>query len=139
VEHWIEEVASFPLDGFRRHWVVQTAAQLLSMDQGTLSSRGQEVLTLLSQRLGFGYQFKGAGSQERAYTRPQFSDPRQVLGLESQAGIAEIKKQYRQLAKEFHPDHFQNLPEQDPKRLEAQEKFLKIQKAYDQLKSELGF
>jgi DnaJ like chaperone protein len=142
-EDWINTISAFPLDGFRKHWLIQTTAQLLSLETGRLSPRGQEILTYLASQLGFGYRFSTAGSQggyQRNYqSRPQFSNPREVLGLSPQASAAEIKKQYRQLAKEFHPDHFQNLPENDPKRLEAQEKFLKIQNAYDELKTELAF
>ena len=48
-----------------------------------------------------------------------------LLGLEPNAGIQEIKRAYRKLAKIYHPDL--NLPTSD------REKFIEITKAYDRL------
>ena len=48
-----------------------------------------------------------------------------LLGLEPNAGIQEIKRAYRKLAKSYHPDL--NLPTSD------REKFIEITKAYDGL------
>ena len=48
-----------------------------------------------------------------------------LLGLEPNAGIQEIKRAYRKLAKSYHPDL--NLPTSD------REKFIEITKAYDRL------
>ncbi len=48
-----------------------------------------------------------------------------LLGLEPNAGIQEIKRAYRKLAKSYHPDL--NLPTSE------REKFIEITKAYDGL------
>ena len=51
-------------------------------------------------------------------------DPYQALGVAKNASPAEIKKAYRKLAKQYHPDRNQN----DPK---AKEKFSEINSAYE--------
>jgi DnaJ like chaperone protein len=69
----------------------------------------------------------GSGSSSRAYA---------VLGLEKDATVDEIKKAYRKLSIEFHPDTVasKGLPEEFTKF--ATEKFRAIQEAYDALKAE---
>ncbi len=52
-----------------------------------------------------------------------------VLGVKADATKAEIKKVYRKLAREFHPDHNQDKPG-------AEEKFKEIQEAYEILSDE---
>jgi hypothetical protein len=55
-----------------------------------------------------------------------------ILGLEQSAGLNEIKEAYRDLAKVWHPDRFQN----DPRlRQKAEERFKKINEAYQSLQS----
>ncbi len=52
------------------------------------------------------------------------TDPYKVLGVAKNASEAEIKKAYRKLAREWHPD-------QNAGNAEAEEKFKEIQEAYD--------
>ena len=49
-----------------------------------------------------------------------------VLGLERGTEFKEVRKRYKELAKEWHPDHHQGEEE----KLEAQEKFMKYNNAY---------
>lgn len=58
-------------------------------------------------------------------------DPFQILGLPGKASNREIKKRYRLLSKQFHPDLNQN----DPK---AEAKFKEIQRAYEMLSGKQG-
>lgn len=51
----------------------------------------------------------------------------EILGIDEDADIAEIKMAYRKLAKKYHPD----VNKRDPK---AKEKFLRIKEAYETLK-----
>jgi molecular chaperone DnaJ len=51
-------------------------------------------------------------------------DPYKVLGVERKASAEDIKKAYRKLARQYHPDRNQ----EDPK---AEEKFKEVQAAYD--------
>jgi WD40 repeat protein len=55
----------------------------------------------------------------------------EVLGLQFNASPEEIKRAYRALAKQWHPDRFPHDPE---KREEAEEKFKEITIAYEALK-----
>ena len=51
-------------------------------------------------------------------------DPYEILGVEYEAPIPKIKKAYRKLALEYHPDRNVNNPE-------AAAKFIQISKAYE--------
>jgi len=61
-----------------------------------------------------------------------------VLGVERGASMAEIKKRYRSLAQEYHPDRIiaKGLPEEFVTL--ANRKFQAIQEAYDAIKAERG-
>ena len=52
-----------------------------------------------------------------------------VLGLKKGATLKEIKERYRQLAKQWHPDHHQGEKE----KAHAQQKFIMINQAYEVL------
>lgn len=56
-------------------------------------------------------------------------NPYRVLGLSSDASMDEIKKAYRQLSRQYHPDANIN----NPNRAQAEEKFKEIQEAYNQI------
>ena len=60
-----------------------------------------------------------------------------ILELEKSATNDQIKKSYRDLAKKHHPDKVQHLGDAYVKA--AQDKFQKIQKAYQNIKVERGF
>lgn len=54
-------------------------------------------------------------------------DPYSVLGVNQNASDDEIKKAYRELARKYHPDNYQNNPLADL----AEEKMKEINEAYD--------
>ncbi|MCL2675456.1 MAG: DnaJ domain-containing protein, partial [Firmicutes bacterium] len=56
-----------------------------------------------------------------------------VLGVPENASQEEIKKAYRKLAQEYHPDRHQGDP---AKAKQAEEKFKQISEAYDTLGDE---
>jgi DnaJ like chaperone protein len=62
-----------------------------------------------------------------------------VLKCDETASNEEIKKQYRKLVTEYHPDKIQakGLPEEFIKF--ANDKFAEIQEAYDQIRKKRGF
>lgn len=55
-----------------------------------------------------------------------------VLGVSSAATDAEVKKAYRKLAMECHPDRYANSSEKD--RIRANERFCEVNKAYEAVK-----
>lgn len=57
------------------------------------------------------------------------SDPYSVLGVSPQASDSEVKKVYRDLARKYHPDNYQDNPLADL----AQEKMKEINEAYDEI------
>lgn len=54
-------------------------------------------------------------------------DPYTVLGVDSNASDDEVKKAYRELARKYHPDNYQNNPLADL----AEEKMKEVNEAYD--------
>ena len=57
------------------------------------------------------------------------NDPYSVLGVSSKASDGEIKKAYRELARKYHPDNYQDNPLADL----AQEKMKEINEAYNSI------
>ena len=69
-----------------------------------------------------------------------FSNPDsayKILEIDRTATIPEIKKAYRTMVKKYHPDKLQQMDE--VYRKGAEEKFKKVQEAYEQLQKEKGF
>lgn len=60
-----------------------------------------------------------------------------ILEIEKSATDAEVKKAYREMAKKYHPDKLQHMDE--AYRKGAEEKFRKVQEAYEQIQKERGF
>ncbi len=55
------------------------------------------------------------------------NDPYSVLGVSANASDEEIKRAYRELARKYHPDNYQNNPLADL----AEEKMKEVNEAYD--------
>ncbi|HET8899975.1 MAG TPA: co-chaperone DjlA [Rhodanobacteraceae bacterium] len=90
------------------------------------------------QRSG-GYRQQAPGGQGRAAPPPPprgGDDPYAVLGLPGNADNATIKRTYRKLISEHHPDRLGNLPEDLRRR--AEQRASSINAAYDRIKELRG-
>jgi len=59
-----------------------------------------------------------------------------ILEIDKNATDAEVKKAFRTMAKKYHPDKLESMDEAYKKG--AQEKFLKVQEAYEKIQKERG-
>ena len=104
-----------------------------------------ELMALMAMK---GYVWQGAAGGH-AYGRgpgggyvppqrnPQGPDPYAVLGIGRDADDRAIKRAYRKLISEHHPDRLGDLPEEMRKRAEARAS--EINAAYERIKAERGF
>jgi len=60
-----------------------------------------------------------------------------ILEIDRSASVSEIKRAYRDMVKKYHPDKLQHMDE--AYRKGAEEKFRKVQEAYEQIQKEKGF
>jgi DnaJ like chaperone protein len=102
-----------------------------------------ELMALMAMK---GYAWNAAGSDRRrgyggGYVPPQRApqgpDPYAVLGIERGADERAIKRAYRKLISEHHPDRLGDLPETMRKQAEARAS--EINAAYERIKAEKGF
>lgn len=88
---------------------------------------------------GGGHSHQSGGSWQQASTADQLSDAYKLLGVDSSAGAKSVKRAYRKLMNEHHPDKLmaKGLP---PEMMNvAKEKAQEIQNAYDLIKKAKGF
>ena len=78
----------------------------------------------------------GSAGPRSAPGRSGFSDPYAVLGLTRNAESSQIKRAYRKLMSEHHPDRLGDLPKDLRRR--AEERASAINAAYDQIKQQRG-
>jgi hypothetical protein len=62
-----------------------------------------------------------------------------TLGLAPDAAVDEIKKAYRTLVRQYHPDAHTHLPDHDPLKKKASERFLQVQQAYERIRKARKF
>ena len=94
---------------------------------------------MLQAELGLGRRAGGAGSRKaRAPARPSLQDAYQVLGVEPAATDGEVKRAYRRLLSQHHPDKLvsKGLPEEMMKM--ATQKTHEIRKAYERIREARG-
>lgn len=117
---------------------------LLRRLAAALSISDMELIAVLAMR---GYVWRGAvgGSRDRpgsgGYVPPQRStqgpDPYAVLGIDRSADDRAVKRAYRKLISEHHPDRLGDLPE--AMRKQAETRASEINAAYERIKTERGF
>lgn len=146
-----------------RHDLLQFFLELqisAAFADGSLHPKERDVLHVVAEVLGFSaaqlerrlkmqeaaYRFQQSGGYEghhggfqKQTTQDQLKAAYEILGVESTADAKELKRAYRKLMNEHHPDKLaaKGLP---PEMLEvAKEKAQEIQNAYDVVKKERGF
>jgi DnaJ like chaperone protein len=67
---------------------------------------------------------------------PRSKDPYAVLGIERNASDAEVKRAYRKLMSQHHPDKLGNVPDELKRR--AEERARDINTAYERIRNERG-
>lgn len=103
-----------------------------------------ELMALMAMK---GYVWQGAGArgygpgQGGSYVPPQRNtqgpDPYAVLGISRDTDDRAIKRAYRKLISEHHPDRLGDLPDEMRQRAEARAS--EINAAYERIKAERGF
>jgi DnaJ like chaperone protein len=104
-----------------------------------------ELMALMAMK---GYVWHGAGARGHGYStgnngyvppqrNTQGPDPYTVLGIARDADDRAIKRAYRKLISEHHPDRLGDLPQDMRKRAEARAS--EINAAYERIKAERGF
>jgi len=86
--------------------------------------------------------FRGASSADMGGAegrKSRLADAYAMLGVEAEAGDAEIKKAYRRLMSQHHPDKLASRGMPESMRPMAEEKTREIRKAYDLIKEARGF
>ena len=82
-------------------------------------------------------QYGHSGGYVPPQRAPQGPDPYAVLGIDRNADERAIKRAYRKLISEHHPDRLGDLPEDMRKRAESRAS--EINAAYDRIKEQRGF
>ena len=107
----------------------------LSVADGALSGSEEKLISSAARIFGFSEQ---KYHEFKSRYAPDFEKYYAILGTNGRASDDEIKRQYRKLVKEYHPDTIasKGLPEEFTKF--ANDKFREIKEAYDVVKQERG-
>ena len=109
-------------------------AYQVALAEGELTEVVQNELNQLSKLLSLSYEQHDL-IRDKYYLVP-LKTPYTLLGVSSNASSEEIKKAYRQMVMEYHPDKKAHLGEDQAQ--EAHIKFLEIIEAYKELEKDKG-
>ena len=105
---------------------------------GALGVHERELAALAAMK-GYAYAASASGG-ERPQQAPRDAasgkDPYAILGIERGAAESQIKRAYRKLMSQHHPDKLGNVPEELKRR--AEERAREINAAYERIRSERG-
>ncbi len=138
-------IAQFRQECHRRRNLIQMFLEIqiaMAMADGTLHPEEKKLIHHIGQLLGFApaqidhlFRFAAGAAHSQLHKAPSLDDAYAILGVKSTDSDAEIKKAYRRLMSQHHPDKLvaKGLPEEMVK--VATEKTQEIHKAYDLIKS----
>ena len=133
----------FRRECMRRRNLVQMFLEIqiaTAMADGHMHASEKRILYTIGEELGFDrsevehlFSFSGRGTSSGGTRQAPLSSAYQVLGIEKTASDAEVKKAYRRMMSQHHPDKLiaKGLPEEMIKL--ATEKTQKIKAAYEQI------
>ncbi len=122
-----------------RFIVIQVLASVAQAD-GVVSAQEHQFIHMVASHLGLdafvgGFDFgTGAGPSARPGRRARVAEALSVLGLGEEAEESEIKRAWRKLSLENHPDRVRHLGEEF--QTLAEQRMREINSAYDLLKAE---
>lgn len=142
----------FFLDRRTLLWIYATCRQLASL--GNIRPGIVEVLDTISKEFFIYEETGSAGVSGHSYQQADEQDYRRQwqefqpsgaagpeayasLGVTAESTNDEIKKAYRNLVRQYHPDSLSHLSEQERKH--SSEKFIGIQQAYERIKKTRNF
>ena len=106
----------------------------IAQSDGNVSKHELDSIKRIASLLGIAdYKFE----QVKSMFWKDASNDYKILGVSKDVSDQDIKKAYRKMAIEHHPDKVANLGDQHQKA--AKEQFQKIQEAYENIKRERGF
>ena len=122
--------------------IVRKLCWSLNVDERELSALAAMKGYGYAYQRGYGhtYGYGSAGGQryeQSTRTDPVAKDPYAILGLTSGASDREVKRAYRKLISQHHPDKLGDVPEELKRR--AEERAREINTAYEKIQSLRGF
>ncbi|MCB9195125.1 MAG: DnaJ domain-containing protein [Flavobacteriales bacterium] len=96
---------------------------------GAIVKEEVKIIDLVASIIGF----SGAGYEnlKAKYLKIASSDEYAILGIKRDASVAEIKKAYRKLANQYHPDKLIDASEEEKDK--AKKEFQRLQNAYEKI------
>ncbi|MGM0636209.1 MAG: TerB family tellurite resistance protein [Bacteroidota bacterium] len=106
----------------------------IANSDGHISNAELQSLLRIAQNLNIG---RNDFESIKAMFFKSKDDAYKILEVDKNASNDEVKKAYRKMVKKYHPDKLQHMDEAYQKG--AQEKFNKVQEAYENIQKERGF
>ena len=146
-----QEIAEdFFLDRQTLVWVYATCRRVAAL--GNVRPGIVELLDAIARAFSIAEEVGSAGTGDRR-EEPRYEQTWQdfkpassagpgayeTLGLTQTASNDEVKKAYRALVRQHHPDAHSHLPDGDPVKKKASERFLQVQQAYERIRRDRKF
>lgn len=116
----------------------------IALADGKLENSEVQVIRTMAHYLGISARdfeaiyamFRSGGGTGRGSAGISLDDAYSILEIDKAVEDNEVKRAYRRMASKFHPDKNRNVGEEHQKM--AQEKFIKVQEAYEAVKKARG-